>query len=219
MPWPRDHKSRTRERILRAAAEAFRARGVPDVSVEEIMAGAGLTRGGFYAHFASKDDLLHQSLEHASRETVESLADRLKSAPAERRLHLLVDAYLGPEHVAHPERGCLVAALGPELTRGSPEVRHGLASGVRRRLTWMRSLLPKERRGRRPDEEIIGAFACMVGGVVLARAFRGKESTALLEACRAFLHRALAPASSGATVDRRGATRPSRGKGRRPRVG
>ena len=66
MPWPDDHKARTRKKIVQAAAEAFRAGGVAGVRLEDVMARAGLTHGGFYAHFASKEELLREALEHAS---------------------------------------------------------------------------------------------------------------------------------------------------------
>src|SRR5258707_14167760 len=65
-PWPEDHKARTREKIVQAAAAAFRAGGVAGVRLEDVMARAALTHGGFYAHFASKEELLREALEHAS---------------------------------------------------------------------------------------------------------------------------------------------------------
>jgi len=195
MPWPKDHKSRTHHRIVQAAAAAFRARGISGVRVEEIMAEAGLTHGGFYAHFASKHDLLAEALEHASGQTVQTLSRTLASVPAERTLQAVADAYLSPEHAAHPDRGCPVAALGPELARADGRTQRALARSVRQRLDWMRSLAPQESMRRR-DDHVIGVLACMVGGVILARAAGRNDSEAILTACRQFLHDALANARS-----------------------
>lgn len=191
MPWPKDRKSQTRDRIVEAAAAAFRAEGVSGVGVDEIMAGAGLTRGGFYAHFPSKDELLAQALERASAQTLDTLSQALQSVPAEERLHAAIDTYLSPRHAAHAGRGCPVAALAPEIARAGGKSRRVLARGVKRRLDWLRELTPRRRRGRAQDEQVVGALAGMVGGLILARAVGGRESDRVLEACRGFLHRAL----------------------------
>ena len=191
MPWPKDHKARTRERIVGAAADAFRARGVADVRIEEIMAAAGLTHGGFYAHFASKEELLDAALAHASEETIARLSEPLATAGADERLRAVIDAYLSGEHVGHPEHGCPVAALGPEVARGEGAAKRDLARGLKRRLAWMRELLPARRRGRDDDSELLGVFACMIGGVILARLVPKKDAPAVLAACREFLHRSL----------------------------
>ena len=194
MPWPREHRARTRERIVRSAAAAFRARGVDGVSVGEVMEGAGLTHGGFYAHFASKDALLQAALGQAARETEAALLHQaLASADDAGRLAAIAEAYLSPQHVAHPERGCPVAALAPEIARSGGGAHAELARGIRSRIEWMRGLAPRQARGGRAAERAIGTLACMVGGVVLARGVGPEGSAALLKACRAFLRRALKP--------------------------
>ena len=175
---------------MQTAAAAFRARGVSDVSVEQIMSGAGLTHGGFYAHFASKGNLLDEALEYADEQTLESLSKMLESLPAEQRLGAIIDAYLSPVHAEQPAHGCLVAALGPELAR-SKKTRQSLAHAVRRRLEWMRGLFQDSGRRNPPEEDLYGAVACMLGGLILARSAESKDSATILEACRKFLHRAL----------------------------
>ena len=190
MPWPTNHKDRTRERIVQTAAAAFRARGVSDVSVEQIMSGAGLTHGGFYAHFASKGTLLDEALEYADEQTLESLSKILESLPAEQRLGAIINAYLSPVHAEQPAHGCLVAALGPELAR-SKKTRQSLVHAVKRRLEWMRGLFQDSGRRNPPEEDLYGAVACMLGGLILARSAESKDSATILEACRKFLHRAL----------------------------
>jgi TetR/AcrR family transcriptional repressor of nem operon len=189
MPWPEDHKARTREKIVQAAAAAFRAGGVAAVRLEDVMARAGLTHGGFYTHFASKEDLLREALEHASSQTVDMLSKPLAETPGEHRLQAVIDAYLSPPHVAHPEWGCPLATLGPEIARTGGPTRGALAEGVRGRLAWMRQLLPEDQRDAASDDQIIGTLACMVGGVILARTVGAKDSGAVLDACREFLRR------------------------------
>ena len=191
MPWPKGHKARTRERIIEAAAEAFRARGVTGVRVEQIMADAGLTHGGFYAHFSSKDELVGPALARASGQTLERLGAVARSLEDDERFGAAIDAYLSRAHAAHPERGCPVAALGAEVARSGGRARRDLARSIKERLAWMRELLPKRwnRGDREQDEQVVGTLACMVGGVILARAVGGKEADTILDACRRFLHR------------------------------
>src|SRR5262245_61543283 len=142
MPWPRHHKARTRKRIVQAAAAAFRARGISDVGVDEVMESAGLTRGGFYAHFGSKDELVCEALDQADAETLALLGDGGGGAAPRERLHAAVDAYLSEMHAAHPERGCPVAALAPEVARGGNRSRRRLTARLIERLEWMKEMLP-----------------------------------------------------------------------------
>jgi len=117
MPWPKDHKAKTRQRIVETAAVAFRDRGVDSVGIDEIMAAAGLTRGGFYAHFASKEELLEAALAFAGAETIARLSNAKAEGAGAGDLLAVVDAYLSEPHAAHREHGCPVAALGPEIAR------------------------------------------------------------------------------------------------------
>ncbi|MGH9310287.1 MAG: TetR/AcrR family transcriptional regulator [Vicinamibacterales bacterium] len=217
MPWPEDHKARTREKIVQAAAAAFRAGGVAPVRLEDVMARAGLTHGGFYAHFDSKEELLREALEHASSQTVATLSKPLAAMTADDRLQAVIDAYLSPLHAAHPERGCPLAALGPEIARASGATQEALAKGVRDRLAWMRQLLPEDQQDSVSDDQIIGTLACMVGGVILARTVRGKDSTAVLDACREFLRRKTGQSSNRGSSSRARTRRPAAAKGRSKR--
>jgi len=187
MPWPDDHKTRTRDKIVQAAAAAFRAGGIANVRVEDVMARAGLTHGGFYAHFRSKEELLREAVKLAGDQTLENLSKPLSETRDDKRMEAVIDTYLSPAHAAHPEWGCPLATLGPEIAR-TRGVTHGvLAEGVQDRLAWMRGLLPEPQQKTVSDDQIIGTLACMVGGVILARAVGGKESDAVLAACREFL--------------------------------
>src|SRR5262249_24204677 len=187
MPWPQDHKSRTRRRIVEAAAAAFRAGGTSRVRVEDIMARAGLTHGGFYAHFTSKDDLLRESVDYASSQTLEMLSKPLARTPAADRFRAVVDAYLSPAHVAHPELGCPLASLGPEIARAGGRPLRSLAGGAKNRIAWMRQLLTETQGGSVTDSQGGGTRATMIGGVILARTLTDKDSAVVLSACREFL--------------------------------
>ena len=191
MPWPKEHKNETRERIVRAAAAVFRERGIAEVSVGEIMRRAGLTHGGFYAHFDSKDDLLEASVAQASVETSAFLASSAEKAA--NPLVAAATAYLSPEHLAHPEFGCPIAAIGPELARGSGSVRQRLSEGIRSRLERLGRLATGGISAKVRRRRAAGALACMVGGIVLARGLSEPGGAELLADCRAFLREALAP--------------------------
>jgi TetR/AcrR family transcriptional regulator, transcriptional repressor for nem operon len=188
MPWPKEHKSRTRGKIVAAASAAFRADGISGVRLDDVMTRAGLTHGGFYAHFESKADLLREALGYAAKQTIEALSSPLADVPDEDRWRTVIDSYLSPAHVAHPEAGCPLASLGPELARADRTTRERLGHLVRERLAWMRQLLPQRRRKAISAECLIGSTACMLGGVILARAVGEKEAATILGACRRFIH-------------------------------
>jgi len=199
MPWPHGQKSQTRARIVAAASTALRAKGVAGVGVADVMASAGLTHGGFYAHFGSRDDLLAEALDHASRQSLAALARALAATAAKPPLRTVIDAYLCPRHVLHPEAGCPVAAVGAEIPRKGGSMQRAFRRRIRERLDWLRGLLPPGRSKRLREEQAVGTLACMVGGLILARALGGKESAAVLETCRGFLQRATGESSDAAS--------------------
>jgi TetR/AcrR family transcriptional repressor of nem operon len=186
MPWPKEHKARTRSRIVQAAAAAFRARGIAQVAVDDVMKAAGLTHGGFYAHFRSKDELVREALDEADAQTVAVLGTAGERGPADDPLRAMIDAYLSDAHAAHPEWGCPIAALGPEVARDGAPARRRLGARLTKRLEWMKELLASS-----TDARAVPIFACMVGGLILARTAGGEKGSAILASCRAFLHDAL----------------------------
>jgi len=190
MPWTAEHKAETRERILEAAAAAFRAGGVDAVGVGDVMSRAGLTHGGFYAHFSSKEELVAEAMRFASGQTTRKF-DRTAESGGADALRAVIDGYLDGAHVAHPERGCVVAALGPEAARAPRAIRQSLGQSIRARLDRLRRLFPSSLSKRARDQKAAGAFACMVGGLILARGLEHDEAERLLPDCRAFLHDAL----------------------------
>ena len=189
MPWPKEHKRETRERIVEAAAAAFRRDGTADVGVADVMRGAGLTHGGFYTHFHSKDDLLADAVSHAMADARVNL-DRL-GGKAPGGLLDVTQAYLSAPHLSNPDRGCPIAALGPELARGKKPVRDALAREIRARLGQLDDLLPPDTSPKMRKQQTAGALACMVGGLILARGLKQSERAGFLADCQGFLKEAL----------------------------
>jgi TetR/AcrR family transcriptional repressor of nem operon len=191
MPWPKDHKRNTHERIVEAAAAAFRQEGIAEVGVAEVMRSAGLTHGGFYAHFASKDDLLAEAILHASTEVSKILEASTEDSAANQRLFKAALTYLSAAHLTHLEWGCPIAALGPELLRGSQKVRKALAAEIRRRFKELYDLTPEEMPAEARRRQVAGACACMVGGLIIARGMKESERREFLDDCHRFLREAL----------------------------
>lgn len=192
MAWPKERKGETRQRIVQAAATAFRKKGVADVGIAELMKSAGLTHGGFYAHFSSKEDLLAEALAHASQQVSATVRQAANNQPSPAALLSIADAYLSPKHLQHPEAGCPVAALGPELARSTGKVRQTLANGIRARLQVLAGLVPDDSKETERRQVATGALACMVGGLILARGLPESEALQLIDDCRSFIRQGLA---------------------------
>jgi len=125
MDTPLSRKEQTHDRILEVAAGVMRAQGFAGVGVADVMKRAGLTHGGFYAHFDSRDALLAEALEragHDSRGRLQRALDQAADTPA-GRFGALVEHYLSERHLRSPDRGCPVAALASEMPRQSDAVR------------------------------------------------------------------------------------------------
>jgi TetR/AcrR family transcriptional regulator, transcriptional repressor for nem operon len=218
MPWPKEHKRNTRERIVAAAAAAFRQQGIDQVSVADIMKRAGLTHGGFYAHFTSKDDLLIEALAHASTQVTTMLESPPADPASADRLLPAAMTYLSSFHLAHPEQGCPVAVLGPELIRTSQKFRNELTAEIRSRLNQLYDLTSPELPPKIRRQQIAGALACMVGGLILARGLKESERRKFLEECHSFLRAALVDSNpKGATPKRRGTPPSKHTNSQRPR--
>jgi AcrR family transcriptional regulator len=164
-------KEQTRERILRAAARAIRKHGYEGVGVADVMKEAGLTHGGFYAHFASRDALLAQAAEQAGAESVENLSRAgARGAPGEE-LMALVDSYLSDRHVEAAEDGlgCALAAAGSEVPRQHEEVRRAVGHRIKAMIGLVERQFPDWGRNS-AHEKAMAIVSSMVGALVLARA-------------------------------------------------
>jgi TetR/AcrR family transcriptional repressor of nem operon len=158
----------SRERVLDAAARLFRERGLDGVGVADIMKSAGLTHGGFYGHFDSKEDLMAQACLRA----FDSSAERWRKAAARsgaRALPGIVKSYLSTRHRDAPGAGCAVATLATDAVRQGPQVRRALTQGVLAQVETLARLVPGRTSASR-RRKALAAYAAMVGAMVLARA-------------------------------------------------
>jgi AcrR family transcriptional regulator len=164
-------KEQTRERILRVAARAIRKHGYEGVGVAEVMKEAGLTHGGFYAHFASRDALLAQAAEQAGLESLENLSRAVVRAKPGEELMALVDSYLADRHVEAAEHGlgCALAAAGSEVPRQNDEVRRAVSRRLKELIGLVERQFP-DWGGHAAHEKAMAIVASMVGALLLARA-------------------------------------------------
>jgi TetR/AcrR family transcriptional repressor of nem operon len=166
---PGSIKAETHERIVETAARAIRAHGYAGASVADVMKEAGLTHGGFYAHFASRDAMVEEAIDRAAGEGRTRLTAAAEGAEPGHALEAIVASYLSDRHVEHPESGCTLAALGSETARQAPALRRIATRQVRGLASLLAVQLPG---GDTPDNRD-GALALlcgMVGALSLARA-------------------------------------------------
>jgi TetR/AcrR family transcriptional regulator, transcriptional repressor for nem operon len=164
-------KEQTRERILRAAARAIRKYGYEGVGVAGVMKEAGLTHGGFYAHFESRDALLAAAAEQAGLESAQSLARALAKAKPGDELMAIVDTYLADSHVTAAEQGlgCAIAAAGTEVPRQCSEVRRAVSRRIKDLVGLVEQQLPEWGRNA-AHEKAMSVVAALIGALMLARA-------------------------------------------------
>ena len=175
----------THERILDAASRAIRRAGHTGASVAEVMKEAGLTHGGFYAHFDSREKMVASAIAYAGSQSARNLAQSMAVLVKKGRspFRALVESYLSPAHMAALETGCVVAALGSEMPRQTDEVRLAANERVNALIRLVESVLPPDA-GNGLAAHIAST---MVGALQLARALGGAEGEALLAANRRFL--------------------------------
>jgi TetR/AcrR family transcriptional regulator, transcriptional repressor for nem operon len=188
-----DQKERTRQDILASASRLLRERGIGGASVAEVMKGAGLTVGGFYAHFAAKDELVVASLRHAMRQMWGQLLPTVGSARGVEAVSAVVRRYLSRSHRDHPAEGCPLPAVVGDAAHASQIVRDAMADELCRNADTLGELLHGERR----RHQALALVALMYDGLGLARALAGTPlSDEILKACRDFARKAFGEDSS-----------------------
>jgi TetR/AcrR family transcriptional repressor of nem operon len=162
-------KEATHERIVETAARAIRRSGYGGAGVADIMKEAGLTHGGFYAHFESRQGMLAEAADRAGADTVAFLAGVAAAAPPKQELDAMLRAYLSKEHVESAETGCAVAALGSEMPRQAPKVRRAATHRIKEMIDLVaRQLTDWGRPG--AHERALVTLATALGALILARA-------------------------------------------------
>jgi TetR/AcrR family transcriptional repressor of nem operon len=162
-------KEVTHDRIVGAAARATRRSGYDGTGVADIMKAVGLTHGGFYAHFASRDAMLAEAADRAGAESVAALTRVAAAAPPKEALRALIHAYLSREHVDDAETGCPVAALGSEMPRQAAKVRRAATRRIKDLIDLVARLSPHQGEPGVYQHALV-TVATMVGALVLSRA-------------------------------------------------
>jgi TetR/AcrR family transcriptional repressor of nem operon len=182
--------ARTRERIVETASKQFRRHGISDAGLSRLMAAAGLTHGGFYRHFASKDQLVSEACHKALLTLTGGLEAHIAGKSPNHVLSLLLEKYLSRAHRDQPATGCVLAALGSELARSDAATRDAATDGFVR----LTGLIARQLKTMPPDEahdRSLAIAATMVGAITLSRVITdAPTSNALLRATKNYILRA-----------------------------
>ncbi|KJC58985.1 TetR family transcriptional regulator [Bradyrhizobium sp. LTSPM299] len=193
MRYSKEHKQETHARIVRKAAVRLREKGAHGIGVADLMKEAGLTHGGFYAHFDSREALVIEAFSHAMDRSTERWRKVAEEVPPEKRLSTIVDSYLTAVHRDDPGHGCAVPTLGAEIARETPKTRKAFALKLEQMIDMMADqILDVPRKTAR--KQAMATLATMMGTIVMSRiAGNGELSEEVLSAGReAVLGRAAA---------------------------
>src|SRR5262245_39432806 len=186
MRYHAEHKQRTRERIVQAAARRFRSRGSESSGIGELMRELRLTHGGFYRHFDCKEDLFIEAFEQGLKDVADRVIKAIGQAPPGGELKALIDAYLDVAHCDDVAGGCPVAALASEVSRRPRNARTPFLQALRTHIRRMERYLPgasaEERR-----QKAIALFSGMAGTLTVARSFTDdRDRRSILDSAKTF---------------------------------
>jgi TetR/AcrR family transcriptional regulator, transcriptional repressor for nem operon len=194
MRYSKDHKTETRRRIVQNASRRFRDEGVEAVGVASLMSGVGLTVGGFYAHFESKEALIAEACSAGFAETTARFRAYLDTRPKGKRMAALIDAYLSPSHRDNAAEGCMIAANGAELGRHPQATRAAFTAQVN---AWL-GLIDETLRFEEVTADARGVASALVGALVLARSVDDHVlSDAFLDSGKRAVRACLTPPAKG----------------------
>ena len=159
-------KEENHQRLLSIAAKAFRRKGLDGLSVPELMKAAGLTHGGFYRHFASRDELVAEALDRAFDDARVDLFEELKPDAAGSLLPGFVEMYLSPHHRDNPGRGCVLASLSSDVQRSSKGARNVYTQRFKRYIREIKELMHDDG----GDEKAMALLSLLAGSVIVSRA-------------------------------------------------
>ncbi|MCA6125812.1 TetR/AcrR family transcriptional regulator [Bradyrhizobium sp. WSM 1704] len=193
MRYSKEHKQETHARIVRKAAVKLREKGAHGIGVADLMKDAGLTHGGFYAHFDSREALVIEAFNYAMDRGIERWRKVVAEMPSEKRLAAIVDGYLTPVHRDDPGHGCAIPALGAEIARESPKTRKAFALKLEQMIDMIADQIVDVPR-KTARKQATAVLATMMGSIVMSRiAGNGELSDEILGAGReAVLGRAAA---------------------------
>src|SRR5712675_1029404 len=184
MRYSKEHKLETRSRIVKKASMRLREKGAHGIGVADLMKDAGLTHGGFYAHFDSREALVIEAFAYAMDRSTERWRKIAEQTPLDKRLATIVETYLTPVHRDDPGHGCAVPTLGAEIARESAKTRKAFAAKLEQMIDIMADqILDVPRKAAR--KRAIAALTTMMGTLVLSRiAGNGEFSDEILAAGR-----------------------------------
>jgi len=163
-----DHKVETHQQIVKDASRRIRAEGITRTAVSAVMRDAGLTHGGFYKHFGSKDELLMESLSEAFQEIADRLAHAAEQSQPETAWKAIVKTYLSLECCDHVEYGCPLTALAPELARVDKAMKPQIFEELKKYRSRMLPFMPGQRTADK-ERAFFSIFSTMVGATEIAR--------------------------------------------------
>ena len=163
-----EHKLEIHRKIVKDASRRVRAEGLSGAAVSSVMKDAGLTHGGFYKHFRSKDDLLLESLREGFREIEDSLAHAAEQSPPGAAWKAIVKTYLSLDLCENPERGCPLAALSPELARADKRMKPQIVAELVNYKSRMVPFMPGRQTADK-ERAFFAIFSAMIGAVAIAR--------------------------------------------------
>ncbi|WP_407112709.1 TetR/AcrR family transcriptional regulator [Bradyrhizobium sp. LMG 9283] len=168
MRYSREHKQETHDRIVKKASVRLREKGAHGIGVADLMKEAGLTHGGFYAHFDSREALVIEAFGYAMDRSMEHWRKLAGEAAPEKRLALIAESYLSTLHRDNPGHGCSIPSLGAEIARESPKTRKAFAGKLDEMIEMMTDYIPNMPR-KAARKQAIATLATMAGTVLLAR--------------------------------------------------
>jgi TetR/AcrR family transcriptional regulator, transcriptional repressor for nem operon len=184
MRYSREHKLETHARIVKRASIRLREKGAHGIGVADLMKDAGLTHGGFYAHFDSREALVIEAFGHAMDRSTERWRKLAAQTPPEQRIAAIVDAYLTPIHRDDPGHGCAIPTLGAEIARESPKTRKAFAGKLEEMIDALAEQIPDVPR-KAARKQATALIATMMGTLVMARvAGNGEFSEEILNSGR-----------------------------------
>lgn len=168
MRYSKEHKQETHERIVKKASVRLREKGAHGIGVADLMKEAGLTHGGFYAHFDSREALVIEAFAYAMDRANERWRKVAEQTPPEKRLATIVESYLTTVHRDDPGHGCAVPTLGAEIARESPKTRKAFAAKLEQMIDMMADqILDVPRKTAR--KQAMATLATMMGTLVMSR--------------------------------------------------
>ncbi len=187
MRYPRQHKAETHRRIVKNASRQFRSHGLSGAGVAQVMQASGLTVGGFYKHFHSKDNLLVEAIGESLQDVRRKLLARAKAAPIGEGWREFINGYLSMEHCDHPEKGCPLAAFAGDIARSKPAMKKEVAALLKQHRDEIMAIVPGCNAAEK-ERNFIVAITAMSGAISFARTMADpKAKQTILDTVRGHL--------------------------------